>query len=94
MDLTVCSGALRHRVEGRLAGADDGDALASDQLVGGGVAHVGVVHGVKHLAVEHFGASVGWKCWGVGNSTESPSAEYQEIDPVYLYTKIPLFEIF
>jgi len=39
MDLTVCLGALRGDVHGRLAGANHGDALAPDQLGGVRVRH-------------------------------------------------------
>jgi len=39
IDLTVCLGALRDDVHGRLAGANHGDTLAPDQLGGVRVRH-------------------------------------------------------
>ena len=39
IDLTVCLGALRDDVHGRLAGANHGDTLAPDQLGGVRVCH-------------------------------------------------------
>ena len=82
--LTVGVGALGGDVEGGLARADDGDALAPDQRGGVRVVHVGEVHGVEHPPAERIGASAVGKCGELGDAVP-PDAEDQEIKPVRLW---------
>lgn len=77
-------GALGRDVEGGLARADDGDALAPDQRGGVRVVHVGEIHGVEHPPAERVGADAGRELRDVGHAAESPDAQDQEVELVRL----------
>lgn len=78
----VC--ALGGDVDGGFLVADDGDALALDELSRLRGAHVGVVHGVDRRAGERLWPFARWKSRHVGEAAEPSDAQHHEIRDVQL----------
>ena len=84
---TICYGAFSSDVNCRFQIAYDGDTLALDHLCCFLGAHLGVVHGVDHLAIKCFWTFALRECGYVGYTTEPPNAENDKVCLVYLEKK-------